>query len=242
MNNIIETLKNHASIRKFNDEQITKDEENEIIKSAMQGATAGNMMQYSIIKIRDKDVLEKLSVICDEQPFIAKADLALLFLVDSYKYNEYFKLREIDKKFEGFKGPSAVDYTLGMQDSIIAAQNAVVAAESLDIGTCYIGDVLENIEQYQEMFNLPEFVVPSTMVVFGKYDYKPKVRDRFKEEFVVFEEKYPDIDDNFIEKMFEEREKVTSDYAEKLYGRKMNAPFFQEMIRSIENTIKKWIK
>ena len=41
----------------------------------------------------------------------------------------------------------------------IAAQNAVVAAESLGIGSCYIGDVIENAEQMREALHLPEHVI-----------------------------------------------------------------------------------
>ncbi len=46
-----------------------------------------------------------------------------------------------------------------MAEPANAAQNAVVAAESLGIGSCYIGDVIENAEQMREALHLPEHVV-----------------------------------------------------------------------------------
>ncbi len=56
---------------------------------------------------------------------------------------------------------------LAVTDAVIAAQNAVVAAESLGIGSCYIGDIMEQYEEHREILQLPEYVFPSCMLVFG---------------------------------------------------------------------------
>ena len=95
MNEVIKLLKSHTSIRKFNEIKITDEQIENIIESAMQGATAGNMMAYSIIKIRSRDTLSKLAKSCDNQPFIEDADLALLFIADNYKWHKYYKQRNI---------------------------------------------------------------------------------------------------------------------------------------------------
>ena len=47
---------------------------------------------------------------------------------------------------------------LAITDTAIAAQNAVVAAESLGIGSCYIGDIMENCEEQRRLLQLPEYV------------------------------------------------------------------------------------
>jgi nitroreductase len=52
-------------------------------------------------------------------------------------------------------------------DAVIAAQNAVTAAQSFGIGSCYIGDIMENIEEQREILSLPPCVFPVAMVVFG---------------------------------------------------------------------------
>lgn len=57
---------------------------------------------------------------------------------------------------------------LALEDCMIAAQNAVVAAWSLGIGSCYIGDILENFEIHQKLFNLPKYAIPATLLVLGK--------------------------------------------------------------------------
>ena len=55
---------------------------------------------------------------------------------------------------------------LATDDALIAAQNAVTAAESLGIGSCYIGDILEQYETHRELFCLPKYAVPAAMIVF----------------------------------------------------------------------------
>ncbi|WP_312811505.1 nitroreductase family protein [Sedimentibacter sp.] len=240
MNEVIELLKSHTSIRKFNETKITDEHVRHIVDSAMHGATAGNMMAYSIIKIRSKETLSKLAKSCDNQPFIESADLALLFVTDSYKWHRFFEQRNINEAFPDYKGPCISDFMLGIQDGMIAAQNAVIAAESLGIGTCYIGDIMENYEYHKELFNLPEYTMPITLIVMGNYDTKPQIRERFDKSCVVFDETYPTISEEFINNMFLKNESKDSDFAVKFYKRKIDAPFFKEMIRSIKKYINEW--
>ncbi|HCX63557.1 MAG TPA: nitroreductase [Clostridiales bacterium] len=240
MNDVIELLKSHTSIRKFNETKITDEHVRHIVDSAMHGATAGNMMAYSIIKIRSKETLSKLAKSCDNQPFIESADLALLFVTDSYKWHRFFEQRNINEAFPDYKGPCISDFMLGIQDGMIAAQNAVIAAESLGIGTCYIGDIMENYEYHKELFNLPEYTMPITLIVMGNYDTKPQIRERFDKSCVVFDETYPTISEEFINNMFLKNESKDSDFAVKFYKRKIDAPFFKEMIRSIKKYINEW--
>lgn len=80
-----------------------------------------------------------------------------------------------------------------MADACIAAQNAVTAAESLGIGSCYIGDVIEQCEAMRQALALPPAVVPAAMVVFGRPTGQQKARRkpaRLPAEYVVCENTY----------------------------------------------------
>ena len=57
---------------------------------------------------------------------------------------------------------------LACSDALIAAQNAVIAAESLGIGSCYIGDILEQAEDHAELLDLPPHTMPVAMLCFGR--------------------------------------------------------------------------
>lgn len=241
MNQTIELLKHHTSIRKFNQLPITAEEETAILECAMRGATAGNMMLYHMVTIRDKGLLQTLGNSCDKQPFIGTAQLAILFVVDNNKWCQFFKNRQVTDQGKAYDGPEIPDMLLGMQDAMIAAQNAVIAAESLGIGTCYIGDIIEQAEYHKELFELPNHTMPATLVVMGRYDQKPSIRSRFESRFMVSQNKYPQVDDTFLNGMFAEMEGSRDDFAQKFYSRKIEADFFKEMIRSAKLYLKQWL-
>jgi nitroreductase len=238
MNPVIDLIMDHASIRKFNEQPVTKEEEQVILECAMRGASAGNMMQYTIIPIRDKETLTKLADSCDHQPFIATAGLALLFIADNYKWKRYFELSQVTDHGQPYQGPEIPDCMLGIQDAMIAAQNSVLAAESLGLGTCYIGDIMEQAEFHRELFQLPEYTMPVTLIVIGHYNYKPQLRTRFAQQYVVSEETYPQVDETFINGMFADK---NEGFAQQFFSRKIEADFFKEMIRSLNVHLGQWL-
>ena len=86
MNNTIKQLFERKSVRVYQDKPIEAKEKQLIFNAAIQAPTAGNMTLYSIIDIQDQAIKEKLAKTCDNQPFIAKAPLVLIFVADYQKY------------------------------------------------------------------------------------------------------------------------------------------------------------
>ena len=85
---------------------------------------------------------------------------------------------------------------LAITDTAIAAQNAVVAAESLGIGSCYIGDIMENCEEQRRLLQLPEYVFPAVMLVFGWPTEQQRMRqkpERCERKHIVHENTYCSI-------------------------------------------------
>lgn len=239
MNNTIETIYNRVSLRRYADRPISKEHLDTILTSAIKAPTAGNMMMYSILKITDPIIKQRLSVTCDNQPFIKNAPVVLIFLADLNKWFKYFKLCQI----KDVKAPGMNDFMLGVNDALIAAQNAVICAESLGIGSCYIGDVMENYEIHKELLNLPNYTFPAAMLTLGYYpdNYKKVHHDRFDDKYVIFDDKYKDLSDDELLDMFSTKEgnmpKTNSvnakNFGEFIYNKKTTADFSIEMERSI---------
>ena len=141
-NEVLQALSARKSVRVYTDEPVTEAERNAILQAAFQAPTAGNQQLYTILNITDPALKARLADLCDHQPFIAKAPLVLVFLADCRRWLQAYKAAGI----EDVRTPGVGDLLLAMADTCIAAQNAVVAAESLGIGSCYIGDVIENAE------------------------------------------------------------------------------------------------
>lgn len=244
MNQTLYELYQRRSIRAYRDEPITSQEKQWILNAALQAPTAGNMALYSIIDVQQQSLKEELAKRCDHQPFIAKAPMILVFLADYQKWYEIFQIYDVqDIKIE------ESDLFLAMQDCLIAAQNAVVAAESLGIGSCYIGDILENFEANQKLFQLPRYAIPCTMVVFGKPTSSQKKRvkpRRFTLKDMVSVDHYHQKTSEDIKEMFMQQSgkdaQHLQDYIKAFAQRKFYADFHAEMHRSVRAILQHWVK
>ena len=95
MNDTINIINNRMSLRKYSKNSITDEELNIILNSAMRAPTVGNMMLYSILVIKDKETMKKLSKTCDNQPFIENSDVILIFLGDLSRWQDYYNLCDV---------------------------------------------------------------------------------------------------------------------------------------------------
>ena len=243
-NEILQALSARKSVRVYTDEPVTAEERAAILSAAFQAPTAGNQQLYTILDITDPALKARLADLCDHQPFIAKAPLVLVFLADCRRWLQAYKAAGI----EDVRTPGAGDLLLAMADTCIAAQNAVTAAESLGIGSCYIGDIIENVEQMREALHLPEYVVPACMLVFGRPTDQQKARPkpaRFAEQAIVCENTYRDRTADELREDFTARAQANGqqnydfDIAIKAFcKRKYESDFSREMTRSAEVYLK----
>jgi FMN reductase (NADPH)/FMN reductase [NAD(P)H] len=254
MNEVINTIIKRNSLRRYAKNKILDEHLDLILESAMRAPTAGNQMLYSIILVTDQELKDKLAVSCDNQPFIKKAPLVMIFVADHQKWFDYYKLSNVEEyakeNNKTFRKPQESDFLLACEDALIAAQNTVIAAESLNIGSCYIGDILENYEYHKELLNLPEYVQPISMICFGYYEdgYKQKRRERFDRKYIVFENSYKKLSDLELRDMFKSQEKQyiidnkynAKNYGQQFYARKTGAEFSKEMDRSVKEILKNW--
>ena len=256
MNPTIEVVNGRKSVRAYESRPIPEGVKQEILHAAMRAPTAGNMMLYSIIEVTDQALKDRLVETCDNQPFIATAPLVLLFLADYQRWMDYFKYADVKARCEGLGEPMLVpeegDLMLAACDALIAAQTAVIAAESLGVGSCYIGDILENFEIHQEMFSLPKYAVPICMLCFGYPTEAAQARrktTRFAPEFIVFKDKYRHLEGDEFEVMFAPMEARSRelgneqpDIAWEMYRRKFSAAYAKEMRRSVARMLAWWTR
>jgi nitroreductase len=258
MNQVIETLMKRKSIRAYEKKEISAEIKAEILKAALRAPTAGNMMLYTILDVTDQKIKDKLAVTCDNQSFIAKAPMVWLFLADYQRWFDYFIASDVEtlcrQKNIAMRKPEEGDLFLACSDALIAAQNAVIAAESFGIGSCYIGDIMEQYETHKELLNLPQYVFPIGMVVFGyptQQQQEQEYAPRFDEKFIVFENQYRRLKKEEFDEMFAERQSRLpkgksmagiANVGQATYLRKFSADFSVEMSRSARAILKEWKK
>lgn len=240
MNEVIRQLMERKSIRVFEDKPISQEDKKLILEAAFQAPTAGNQQFYTILDITDLSLKEKLAETCDHQPFIAQAKMVLVFCADCQKWYDAFNYLHLEPR-----KPGTGDLLLAASDANIAAQNAVVAAHSLNIGSCYIGDIMENCEVHRDLFHLPDYVVPVCMLVFGyptKQQLERKKPERVDYKHVVHENQYRHMKEEELKEMFSPKAQLRSyeDYMKAFCERKYNSEFAREMSRSMDEYIKKF--
>jgi nitroreductase len=256
MNPTLELIANRRSTRIYDSTPLTQEEKDAILQATLRAPTAGAMMLYTIIEVEDQKLKDKLADTCDHQPFIATAPYVLLFLADYQRWMDLYAAAGCEGRAAELglnpRPPSEGDLVLAIMDALIAAQTAVIAAESLGIGSCYIGDIIENWETHREMFALPRYTFPAALICFGRPQGK---RDgalvpRFERRYIVHQDRYRrfaaeelnDMHLPFGRHSFEPRDfpNGAQNVVQFNYIRKYTADFSVEMTRSVREMLKDW--
>ena len=244
MNEVLQQLKTRKSVRAYEDRAIEPEVKQAILEAAIQAPSAGNMALYTILDITDQAIKDKLAVSCDNQPFIATAPMVLVFCADYRRWFDVFC-----KYVDEVRKPAMGDLFLAQADTLIAAQNAVVAAHSFGLGSGYIGDITENFEYHKELLNLPKYVVPAAMLCIGyptaQQLQRPKP-PRHAVSAMVHEngynlEKAGEMTDMLAFQQGKTGEEL-ADYIRRFCKRKWNSDFSIEMSRSCTEMVKDWCK
>lgn len=199
----IETIMAHRSIRKYKSDPVSDNILDEILASASRAGTTGNMQVYSIVVSRDQEVKDALLPLHFGQKMIAEAPVVLTFCADFNRFNKWCNQRNADPGYDNF-----LSFVTASIDALLAAQNAVIAAEANGLGTCYLGTTTYMAGKIIEVLNLPKGVVPITTVVLGYADENPGLTDRLPMRAIVHHEKYQDYSEDEINRLYAEKENM----------------------------------
>lgn len=253
----MEILLERRSVRTFEPRPVESDVVVRLKEATLRAPTAGNMVLWSVIDVQDPDKKKELAVLCDNQPFIAKAPLAWVFLADTQKWVDAFEAaggsREKSPDIP-WRAPGWGDMHLCMQDAIIAAQTAAVAAESLSLASCYIGDIIENYEKLSALLSLPRYAVPAAMLVMGYPTEAVRRRPltpRPPQDALFMTDAYrhpgtQEREEAFAVHTAQLRERGvlphgnTGSYADMYYIKKYSSSFMKEMNRSAKVFFERW--
>lgn len=184
----IELLLSHRSVRGYQGRELPAGTFETLVAAAQSAATSSNMQTWSVIAVRDASRKASLARIAGNQKHIEQCPLFLVWLADLSRA----------KRIEQEEGvplvtlPYLESFLVAAIDAALAAQNAVVAAESLGLSTVYIGALRNNPEEVAKLLALPD----GAMAVFGlcvgyaNPEAVSEVKPRLPQESVAFEESY----------------------------------------------------
>lgn len=243
MNEVIELLLKHRSIRKFTADPVPVAAVETIVRAAQMASTSSNVQAYSVISIQDPKLREQIMQMSGQQDYITQCPVFLVWCADLYRLS-----RAADKHAtcdgQGEKPPeryadTAEHLLVAAIDTALAAQNAAVAAESMGYGICYIGAVRNQIAQLSELLQLPKLVVPLFGMCIGVPDQAPLIRPRLPLEGILFTDRYQL---ERIEQGIERYDQVYSEYMSERSKGKVSTPWSLQMHKRLTEPIRLHMK
>jgi len=190
----LELIHQHGSVRNYKTVSVSEDLIRQIVAAGQRASTSSNLQTYSVVVTTDSEKKLKLQQISGGQKHISQAPVFLLWCADFSRLKRICEHQGYDLE------PGYVEnFLVGTVDAAIAMQNAALAAESLELGFCFIGSIRNDPEKLIEMFQLPELVYPVAGMTLGWPVRSPKIRPRLPLDAVLHWETYQKDDLLFLE-------------------------------------------
>jgi nitroreductase len=158
-NAVLETLLGHRSTRAFLPDALPSGTLELLVAAAQSAPTSSNLQAWSVVAVEDPARRARLSELAANQAFIRQAPLFLCWVADLSRLNRLGQAN--GTRLEGLDYLES--FVVAVVDAALAAQNAVVAAESLGLGTVYVGALRNHIDAVAKELKLPA----EAMAVFG---------------------------------------------------------------------------
>jgi nitroreductase len=166
VNDVLKLQLAHRSVRKFTSREVTDDELAAIVAAAQSAPTSANLQPWSVVAVRDPERKARLAALAGNQAFIEQAPLFLVWVADLSRARRLAERAGTEV--------TAADYLettiIGFVDTALAAQNAVVAAESLGLGSVLVGAIRNHPEQVAAELRLPAHAVATFGLAVGAAD------------------------------------------------------------------------
>ncbi|GFH42977.1 NADPH-dependent oxidoreductase [Lactococcus hodotermopsidis] len=202
-NETIDLMLKHASVRNFTDEKIPSETLKMLIDAGRAASSWKNFQSYSIINVTSDETKQKIFDLQPQKSILGAANF-LVFVGDLNRAEKAVKLHTTD-----FYPTGVENLLITSVDASLAAQNTLLAAESLGYGGVIVGLVREQSAEISQILNLPDYTYPLFGLALGVPSRHNDVKPRLPYETVVFDESYQVQDDEIIKTY----DQVQQDYA-----------------------------
>ena len=235
----LELIFKRKSVRDFLPNEVSPEKRQTIYNAILAAPTTENMMMYTVISVTDLEIRKRLS----KQPAIRRAPMVLVFCADYRRWAHIFS-----GMMESSRPPQEGEYQLALIDTVIAAQNAVLAAEALGLSSVYLGDIMEHFEDRAAALGCPVGVVPVLTLCIGYATEQQLERSptrRYRQEYLIQENVYRDFSRDELLEMLRDRGQYSSmeemePWLAKFSKRCVEGTGALERVRSVRAAIDSW--
>ena len=244
-NEAINLLLSHKSVRSYKPDLLPDGTLETLLAAAQSAATSSNLQLWSLVAITDPDKKRELAKVAGNQKHIEQCPLFLVWLADLSRNQRMGEEEGVEMEVM----PFVETFLVAAIDAALAAQNAVIAAESLQLSTVYIGAMRNNPEKVAELLQLPSevFGVFGLCVGYASSDIKAEVKPRLPQAAIAFNEVYGNPDeqklrikyDHEMTKFSQRNEMVADTWTNRVLGRmgKLSGMNGREKLMGILNSM-----
>ncbi|MEY8537940.1 nitroreductase family protein [Lactococcus muris] len=217
MNETINLMMQHSSVRNFTEEKIPEQVLKTIIDAGRAASNWKNFQSYSIVVVQSR---EQKEAIFAQQPQKAIKNCAafLVFVGDLNRAKTAVEMNGGEFQPEGVES-----LLITSVDAAVAGQNTLLAAQSLGYGGVMVGLIREQSKEISQLLNLPDYTYPIFAIALGKPARVNAIKPRLPYDALVFPEKYIQQD----EEVLRQYDKIQDDYAG---ARRLNSTWSSRMV------------
>lgn len=190
MNEVIQLLQQHRSIRKFTGQAVDQALVNACVEAGQAAATSSFIQACTVIQVSPGETRDNLAEWAGHQKYVSEAPVFLVFCADMHRHELACEMHDAEMK-DGF----AEQFLTASIDCALFAQNTCVAAESAGLGICYIGGLRNQPDKVADALNLPHRVYPVFGLCLGYPAQDPETKPRLPLSVVLKQDRYTDSDD-----------------------------------------------
>lgn len=212
-NPVVDVLMSRRSIRRFQDRNVSEEQVRAIVQAGQRAPAAGEFC--SVVWVRSREKRDELEALLPRFPICRNAPVALIVCVDFNKVEKVVRLGGREMSHD-----SLMLFLCAVQDAALVAENIVIAAESVGLGSVFQGGVARVMEDLAPLVNLPTGVFPLVGICVGYPAEEPPVRPRIPFEYFLFEDEYRDLDELDVDRLVEhmDRGRLEEGYYTKYSG------------------------
>ena len=196
---LYDVLMRRRSVRNFEDKPVPGDVVDKLMNAANNAPTACNIQPLSVVLVQEAKRRAKLAEMVKSQPWLRNAPLTMIFCLDFWRLKKWAELSGV-----AFRGNDALShFLLGYADVMCAAQTVVILAESLGLGSVYVGRVPYVADDVREYFGMPAYVFPLMLLCLGYPKTVPRNVPKLRPGVIRHEERYRPLSDDEIRTAFD---------------------------------------
>ncbi len=181
----LERLTRRASVRRYRPDPIPEADIDRMLAAAQQAPTDASGQLYTILRVRDRGLRERLAHLAGDQRHVVEAAEFFVLLADLYRI----------ERLLAHRGSSPGRFPrmglhFALVDATLAGAHLAVAAEQLGYGICWIGGLLNRADEVARLLDLPPGVLPVSGLTVGVPDENPAPRPRLPRALVVHTDRY----------------------------------------------------